>query len=236
MKKRKIVSVLVILLLFTLTACGNDNLAVISEPNSMLQEDGVEETETSNNDVISEENTEDNNETLDKENEASEEDSAIEEDIIEDGDNESSDVILTGEFKKFTTFDIYGNEINEDLIKGYDLVMINIWGTFCPPCINEMPELGELAGELLEKNILLLGICVDVYDESGLETAREIVEDTGADYPHLLVSDDLLNIYISGVTAVPETIFLDSTGTIIGSEIGSRSKEDWEAVIDGYLE
>lgn len=212
MKKRIIGSILVAMLL-GLTACGNVNQAVIVN--------NANEVETSvNNNVETEEELE------------------VENSAEADVENTSgaSDVTLTGEFKEFTTIDIYGNEVTEDMIKGYDLVMINIWGTFCPPCIAEMPELGELAGELKEQNILLLGVVIDVYDEAGVETAIEIVEDTGADYPHLLVTEDLANIYMSGVSAVPETIFLDSTGTIIGSEVGSRSKADWEAVIATYMD
>lgn len=224
MKKRIVGSILAIMLL-GLTACGDVNQAVIV--NNANEEVSVEndvevseESEMENTEADAEDTTEDN--------------------VIEDNKETSnvSDVTLTGEFKEFSTIDIYGNEITEDLIKGYDLVMVNIWGTFCPPCIDEMPDLGVLAGELKEKNVLLIGVVIDVRveDEVGTETAIEIAEDTGADYPHLLLSEDLINIYMGNVQAVPETIFLDSTGTIIGSEIGSRSKADWEAVLEGYLD
>ncbi len=147
-----------------------------------------------------------------------------------------SEYELTGEFKEFTSTDLYGNEVDQDLIKGYDLVMINIWATFCSPCINEMPDIGELANEYADKNVLIVGICADIYSSDDLDTAIEIVTDTGADYPHLLVSEDLLNLYVGNVQAVPTTVFLDSTGTIIGSDIGSKTKAGWEAVLDSYLE
>lgn len=215
MRKRVIGSVIIIFLLLGLTACGNENEAVIVD---------ATDSETVAN-IETEEVEEDHKET---------ESAEVEEEVTEERD--VSDITLTGEFKEFTAYDIYGNVVTEDLIKGYDLVMINIWGTFCTPCINEMPDLGELAGELLEENILLIGVCIDVYDDAGVQTAIEIVEDTGADYPHLLVTEDLANIYMNNVSAVPETIFLDATGTIIGSEIGSRSKEDWETTISDYLD
>lgn len=143
---------------------------------------------------------------------------------------------LTGEFKEFTAEDIYGNIVTEDIIKGNRLTVINIWATFCGPCLNEMPDLGELAEEYADQDVGFIGICLDIYDESNQETAKNIVEDTGATYTHLMVSDDLANIYISKVQAVPETLFLDSTGTIIGSTIGSNSKIKWQKIIDGYLE
>ena len=48
----------------------------------------------------------------------------------------------------FTTEDLDGNEVTESILKDKDVTMINIWGTFCPPCIEEMPELAKLSASL----------------------------------------------------------------------------------------
>jgi thiol-disulfide isomerase/thioredoxin len=158
------------------------------------------------------------------------------EEKMEDNTEEKMEDITEGEeFKEFTAVDIYGNVVTEDIIKDKKLVMINIWGTFCGPCLSEMPYLGELAEEYADKDVIIIGICVDINEDSGQETAIKIVEDTGANYTHLMVSDDLNDIYISGVQLIPETLFLDSSGTIIDSVIGSLSKEEWKKVIDSYL-
>ena len=42
----------------------------------------------------------------------------------------------------FTTKDLDGNEVTEEIFAKKDLTVVNIWGTFCTPCIGEMPALG----------------------------------------------------------------------------------------------
>ncbi len=146
-------------------------------------------------------------------------------------------------FGKFTTTDLNGNEVTEAMFADYDLTMINIWATFCGPCINEMPHLGELAAEYKEKGVQIVGIVVDVMDQTGaisssqVDLAKEIVQQTGANYTHLLPSDDLIQIKLRYVSAVPETVFVDKNGDIVDDPlVGSRSKDDWKSVIDNYLE
>ncbi len=225
MVKKKIISVMItLLIIFGLTACGNEvtNANNRNENLNEVIENNVEESMEESTEEVIEESEE---EVTATENNADSEEGSLEE------------VELTGEFKEFNAIDIYGNEVTEDIIKGKKLIMINIWATFCTPCLSEMPDLGELAEEYADEDVLIIGICADIRDESSLETAIQIVEDTGANYTHLQVEqfDDLYEIYLKGVQAVPETIFLDSTGTIIGSEIGSKSKASWESIIDGYL-
>lgn len=147
-----------------------------------------------------------------------------------------------GEFSKFTATDLDGNEVNQDILKGYKLTMLNVWGTFCPPCLREMPDLGELASEYKDKGVQIVGVVIDVMDNKGeiddkkVEEAKELVEKTKADYLHLLPSEDLIRIKLADVYSIPETIFIDENGNIIDSVIGSRSKENWEDVINNMLE
>ncbi|MFV0517619.1 MAG: TlpA family protein disulfide reductase [Aminipila sp.] len=140
---------------------------------------------------------------------------------------------LAGEFKEFETKDLQGNPVTaKDVFSGQDLTVINLWGTFCSPCIGEMPDLGELAKEYSDKGVKFVGIPVDAEDDKKIATAIDIVEKTKADYLHLLPSKDLYNIYLKGVTAVPETLFVDKTGTIVKSVKGAKSKSQWKKLID----
>lgn len=146
-------------------------------------------------------------------------------------------------FGDFTAQDIDGAEFTQEMFADYDLTMINIWATFCGPCLNEMPDLGELSAEYADQGLQIVGIIVDVMDRTGnisasqVELAKEIVSQTGANYTHLLPSTDLIKIKLSQVTAVPETVFVDKNGDIVGKSIsGSRSKTDWEAIIGAYLQ
>ncbi len=141
----------------------------------------------------------------------------------------------------YTVKDLDLNDVAlADYVKGNKLTMINFWGTFCGPCISEMPELGEVERNYKDKGFEIVGLTTDVadlqgnYDESVIDDARSIIEDTGITYP-VLVAPAQLMVDI-GLQYVPTSYFLDSEGNVLGSaEIGSRSGEEWEEVINGYL-
>ncbi|WP_312640331.1 TlpA disulfide reductase family protein [Hydrogenoanaerobacterium sp.] len=143
----------------------------------------------------------------------------------------------------FTSTDLEGNEVTQEIFADYDLTMINIWATFCGPCLSEMPELGELAAEYKDKNVQIVGIVMDVLKQDGtiseemVDTAKEVVAKTGAAYTHLLPSNDLIQAKLKDVTGVPETIFVDKSGNIVGkSYLGAKQKADWAKIIDKTLE
>lgn len=157
------------------------------------------------------------------------------------GPSASEDEVQTGVLSAFSTTDLEGNTLNQSILADYDLTMVNVWATFCGPCINEMPDLGELAAEYADKGVQIIGLVSDTMDSDGtisdsqVETAKEIVAETRADYRHLLPSDDLLGI-LSQIYAVPTTFFVDSEGVQVGDAIvTAQSKEKWIETIDGML-
>lgn len=135
-------------------------------------------------------------------------------------------------FGSFTAQTLDGTEVTQDIFKETDLTMVNIWGTFCGPCIREMPELGEISREYEGEEFQIVGMLCDVY-EAGDDTALEIVESTQADYIHIVASPDLVNGILRQVQAVPTTIFVDSDGNQVGEAYtGSRDKDSWLQIIE----
>jgi thiol-disulfide isomerase/thioredoxin len=119
----------------------------------------------------------------------------------------------------FTTEDLDGNEVTESILKDKDVTMINIWGTFCPPCIEEMPDLAKLSASLPEKAQIIGILCdVSLNDKSALQDAKSIVSKAGTNYPCLLLNDSLTD-YLSQFMYVPTTIFVDSEGNQIGEPV-----------------
>ena len=119
-------------------------------------------------------------------------------------------------FPEFKTTDTNGNEVTEKIFSDKDITMVNVWGTFCGPCINEMPELQKIY-ESLPKNANLIGIAADVPEgmKDGVDNAKHIEEQTGVKYTNLTVSDSLAS-FTKQFYAVPSTIFVDKDGNIIG--------------------
>lgn len=146
--------------------------------------------------------------------------------------------VLTGEFKEFTATALDGSTITQDILSGHDLTVINIWGTFCGPCIREMPELGKLASEYADKKLQIIGVVVDATaeDEASVKNAQAIVKKTKADYLHLLPSQDLTDIKLGEINVIPTTLFIDSQGRIVDSVVGAKDKDTWKKIFDKQLE
>lgn len=141
---------------------------------------------------------------------------------------ESGDV----NFSKFTAADLEGNAVEGSVMGEADLTVLNIWATFCSPCIEEMPGLGELSEEYKGKGVQFIGIPADATTEDLLQTAKEIVSSTGADYLQIAPNQELMDLYLNQVMSVPETLFLDKEGNILQSFVGSRSKSEWKELIE----
>ncbi len=147
-----------------------------------------------------------------------------------------------GTLSSFETVDVNGTTRDESIFAGHKLTMINIWATYCGPCLNEMPNLGQLSAEYADKGVQIVGIVLDVrmsdgkYNSDKLQEAKELIELTGATYMHLLPSDNLNNAVLDSVNAVPTTIFVNEKGNTIGEAyVGSKNKESWIKIIDTVL-
>lgn len=141
----------------------------------------------------------------------------------------------------FSAMDLKGTACNEAILTYTKVTMINIWGTFCAPCISEMPDLA-LLDETFGDDFQVVGIVIDVADRNGnilpekKAEALSIIEKTGADYRHLMPSPSLTAAYLSRVEAVPETIFIDANGNQIGERyLGAKSYDAWHAIIEALL-
>jgi peroxiredoxin len=101
---------------------------------------------------------------------------------------------------------IDGRVVNLSNYRG-KVVVLNFWGTWCPPCRAEMPALQRIWEEYKEKEVIFLGIAI--YDES--EEVKEFSETYGITYP---LGVDLLGQLTVAyrVTNFPTTFLIDRDG------------------------
>lgn len=138
-------------------------------------------------------------------------------------------------FGVFDTQTLDGENVTEEIFANADLTMVNIWGTFCGPCISEMPDLGEISREYKDQGLQIVGMLCDVTEPED-ETALKIVGETKADYVHLIASEDLTINVLQYVSSVPTTVFVDKDGNLVGEVYaGARDKVAWELIINKYL-
>ncbi len=175
---------------------------------------------------------------------AEEEEAEEEEAAEEDGaaSPESEEEALFPQLTDFSVHDIYGNEFDQSIFEGKELTMVNIWGTFCPPCKMEMPDLGKLNREYDPDRFQVVGIVCDLItqdltlDSDLVEEAKKIADETGADYTHLALEGDLIPMLFR-FDSVPTTVFVDAGGKQVGDfYVGARSEKDWRKIIDSLLE
>lgn len=153
---------------------------------------------------------------------------------------EENNVTNVGEF---TTQDINGKTCTQEIFQDYDLTMVNVFATWCSPCVNEIPDLEKLHKEMAEKGVNVIGIVMDAADDSGnpdqeaIDKAKILAERTKATYPFLLPDPTRLNGRLNGINAYPETFFVDRDGNIVGETYsGSSSFEDWKETVLYELE
>ena len=141
---------------------------------------------------------------------------------------------IVGDVLSFETTDIDGNVVNSsDIFKENKVTMINIWGTWCHFCVEEMEELGELHRRLADKGAAIIGICEDA--ASKMDECRQILEENNVDYLNLLPFEGWKEAL--PVTGFPTTYFVDSEGRILGSPITGKPEDiaEYENKIDEYL-
>lgn len=147
-----------------------------------------------------------------------------------------------GQFSSFTAAATDGTSVDQEILKNSKVTMLNIWATTCGPCLNEMPDLAELSKQYDSSDFQVIGIVLDTIDSSGeivqsqVDAAQDLIGQTGADYLHLLPSQDLLDIRLSEVNVFPTSIFVDADGSILHTVLGAKEKDDWESIIDDVLE
>lgn len=137
----------------------------------------------------------------------------------------------------FTAKDLDGNAVTEEIFAGKDLTVVNVWGTFCPPCIGEMPELGEWARDMPE-NVQIVGLIVDIEGDEDTEhhdLAVEITEKAGADFVQIIANSDF-GWALGGITGVPTTFFVDKEGCIVGNAVIGADVDRYKEVVEGYLD
>lgn len=136
----------------------------------------------------------------------------------------------------FTVKDLKGNTITDSIFKEKDLTVVNIWGTFCGPCIEEMPELAQWSGSMPD-NVQIIGIVCDIEGEDNSthkDLAEHIMKEAGAGFTNI-IPDSSFDSLMDWITGVPTTIFVDKEGNITGEPILGADVDSYKKFVKGYI-
>ncbi|MBQ8527443.1 MAG: TlpA family protein disulfide reductase [Lachnospiraceae bacterium] len=138
----------------------------------------------------------------------------------------------------FTANTIDGKEFSSEQFSESKVTMINVWATYCNPCLAEMPDLGDIAESYRKEDFQLIGIISDVAEDASqadIDNAKDLIRQTEAEYPHLLLNQSLFDNLVGGVSSVPTTFFVNGNGEMLGYVVGANDEDTWEKIIDELL-
>ncbi len=106
-------------------------------------------------------------------------------------------------------------------LAGYpgQVVFVNFWGTYCPPCVAEMPELQKVYDKLKDDDFVIIGLNA----EEKPEKVKAFIAEQDITFP-IVISDDATVNAIFGLKHMPTTWFIDKNGILRGKIEGQMSK------------
>jgi thiol-disulfide isomerase/thioredoxin len=129
--------------------------------------------------------------------------------------------------------DRMGQPVNLDDFKG-QVVVLNFWATWCPPCIAEMPALDKLQSELGGKDFAVVAVSTD---RQGIKKSAPFYRKAGI--THLALYNDARGGLLDAFQAhaLPITILIDRDGKVVGRMEGPAQWDSAEAkaLIAHYL-
>lgn len=132
----------------------------------------------------------------------------------------------------FTLVDQFGKEHTLSAYKG-KTIFLNFWGTWCPPCRSEMPEIQKLyeAYGSNEEDLIVLGIAAPEYgDEGTVEEIKEFLSEN--DYTFPVVMDETWEMfYWYGISAFPTTFMIDAEGNVYDYVQGAITGDIMESIV-----
>ncbi len=94
-------------------------------------------------------------------------------------------------------------------------VVVNVWATWCPPCVEEAPHLAEVSEEF-EGRVQFIGL--DILDNR--PAAREFIEEYGWIYPSIFDPEGQIRDAL-GYVGQPVTVIYDAEGEVVFERVGA---------------
>jgi len=135
-----------------------------------------------------------------------------------------------------------GTAVTSEDFSGNKLTVMNVWATWCSPCVEELPHLQEVSKAFADKDVEIIGVLHDGVSELGVRSdstiadANKLLTEAGADYRVILPDTAIMETLIAQMQYFPTTFFLDQNGNVVETVIGARDAAKWEDIINAALE
>lgn len=132
---------------------------------------------------------------------------------------------------KFSYQDINGKKVSLDDFKG-KLVYIDVWATWCGPCIQEIPALKKLKEDYKGKNVEIISISIDV--QKDFDKWKHMVAEKQLKGVQLFADNDWKSEFVKayGIDAIPRFLLIDKNGNILSADAPRPSDKSTRELFD----
>lgn len=106
-------------------------------------------------------------------------------------------------------------------------VLINYWATWCPPCLEEVPDLVNMYDRRKKKDLMVIGV---VLDYKSVKEVTDYVDDMLMSYP-IVLGDDAVTSQIGSAEVLPTTFIYNPQGELVKIKRGLITKQYIEKII-----
>jgi thiol-disulfide isomerase/thioredoxin len=110
----------------------------------------------------------------------------------------------------FSVVDLEGVKHELSNYKG-KWVLVNYWATWCPPCLEEVPDLINLYENRNKKDVMVIGV---VFDYEDVQEVTDYVDDMLMSYP-IVLSDNAVTAQFEAVSVLPTTFIFNPKGELV---------------------
>ena len=130
----------------------------------------------------------------------------------------------------FTAVTLDGKAVKSNQLAGKAYI-VNFFASWCPPCRSEIPDMVALQTKYGSKGFTFIGVAVNERESA----IRTFITNNKISYPVVMVDDKLMGAFsryvAGGISAIPTSFVVNSSGRISSVITGARSKEVFEKII-----
>ena len=106
-------------------------------------------------------------------------------------------------------------------------LIVNYWATWCPPCLEEIPDFIHLYDARKDKDLMILGVAMEYQDN---KEVTDFANDMLISYP-IVLGNTPQNVHVGKVEALPTTFIYNPQGELVKTKRGLITRKQIESLM-----